>query len=575
MPAVAVAALSMLSLASIACQRTAPPPSPPLVPQLSGSIDLPGLTAPVRIVRDRWGVPHIYAARQSDLFVAQGFVQAQDRLFQMDLWRRSVRGRLSEVLGSNFIVRDAMTRRMQYRGDLDVEWASYGPETRAIAAAFVAGVNAWIAIARDHPPEEFVLAGWKPELWSPDDLLNRTDAFVASGDALDEVRRLKLSSVIAEAIGRVGTPAFFSGLAAPVAPRHNSGVRPEPDLPAPSPGSLHPSSAGSISAVRGNALSVAEAPPTYAVPSARYLVHLHAPGWNVIGATAPWLPGVALGHNDDIAWGMAAFEADTQDVYAEKVNPSNPLQVQRKGSWVDTIVIKEAIAVKGRAQPFEFEYEVTPHGVVIASDRERHLAYTVRWSGAEPGAAAELAATTLDRARTAAEFRSALTRWKMPARRVVYAVAGGAVGFQDAALVPLRRAGEWIGWKTIDDLDHAFDVPGRPIVAGSAIREPLANDREVVFSHVLAITGQARRRFDIGPVNRPADDAPLRAALAPGDWDRSTAMNAPGQSGSPGSVHFSDLAALWEKGEAIPLAFSDAAVQASAMNTLILTPRQP
>ena len=164
-------------------------------------------------------MPHIYAQDQRDLFFAQGFVQAQDRLFQMDLWRRSVQGRLAEVLGPNFIVRDAMTRRMQYRGNLDAEWESYGPDASAIAGVFVSGINAWVAIAREHPPEEFVLAGWKPELWSVEDLLNRTDAFVASGDAVEEVRRLKLNGVIAEAIGRVGTPPFFSGLAAPsVAP---------------------------------------------------------------------------------------------------------------------------------------------------------------------------------------------------------------------------------------------------------------------------------------------------------------------------------------------------------------------
>ena len=143
-----------------ACRRAPPVPLPPLVPQVSGSVAVAGLTAPVRIVRDTWGVPHIYAQSDDDLFFAQGFVQAQDRLFQMDLWRRSAQGRLSEVLGPNFIERDAMTRRIQYRGDPDAEWASYGPDAKTIATAFVRGVNAWVALARERPPEEFVLAGW-------------------------------------------------------------------------------------------------------------------------------------------------------------------------------------------------------------------------------------------------------------------------------------------------------------------------------------------------------------------------------------------------------------------------------
>ena len=120
---------------------------PPL-PQVSGTIALDevgvglGLSQPVRIVRDRWGVPHIYARNERDLFFAQGFVQAQDRLFQMDLWRRSTQGRLSEVLGLNFVERDAATRRVQYRGEMSAEWASYGPGVKPIAEAFVRGVNA-------------------------------------------------------------------------------------------------------------------------------------------------------------------------------------------------------------------------------------------------------------------------------------------------------------------------------------------------------------------------------------------------------------------------------------------------
>jgi Protein related to penicillin acylase len=122
---------------------------------VSGTLAVDGLVAPVRIVRDTWGVPHIYAQNEADLFFAQGFVQAQDRLFQMDLWRRSAQGRLSEVLGPNFIERDAMTRRMQFRGQTSTDWESYGPATHTIARDFVRGVNAWAGLARGRPPEEF------------------------------------------------------------------------------------------------------------------------------------------------------------------------------------------------------------------------------------------------------------------------------------------------------------------------------------------------------------------------------------------------------------------------------------
>src|SRR5437764_11409218 len=236
------------ALVLTSCGRQAPAPAsahrePPL-PQSTGTLAVAGVAAPVRVVRDRWGIAHLTAQTAHDLFFAQGFVQAQDRLFQIDLWRRSVQGRLAQVLGPNFIDRDAMTRRMQYHGDLEAEWASYGPGTRAAAEAFVSGINAWVAQTRDDLPEEFALAGWRPELWTPEDLLTRTDAFLSSGDAQLEALRAqlagaidqrraavllpgdlprglprdldaqKIGEVLNDALRRAGTAPFFSGFAA-------------------------------------------------------------------------------------------------------------------------------------------------------------------------------------------------------------------------------------------------------------------------------------------------------------------------------------------------------------------------
>ncbi len=386
-----------------------------------------GLSQPVRVVRDTWGVPHISAKNEHDLFLAQGFVQAQDRLFQMDLWRRSVQGRLSQVLGPNFIDRDAMTRRMQYHGDLAAEWESYGPGTRAIVEAFVTGINAWVVRARADLPQEFALAGWRPELWTPDDLLNRTDAFLASGDASLEALRAQLAAavgveraaalmpgdlprglpkdldagragvVLEDALRRVGTTPFFSGFASSFA------------------GSNVWAIAGSRTST-GAPLVANDPHRPLVTPSLRYLVHLQAPGWNVIGATAPWLPGVAIGHNEHVAWGMASQPADTQDVQAE---PSNAV-VER---------VKDPIVVKGEAKPVAFEREYTRNGVVVASDRQHQLVFTVKWRGFEPGSAGELGALAIDRAGGASEFRRALSRWKFPVVDVVFADAA-AIGHQ-------------------------------------------------------------------------------------------------------------------------------------------------
>jgi len=506
------------AVVAVACARPEPPP-PPLVPQVSGTLDV-GVSAPVRVVRDTWGIPHIYAQSADDLFFAQGFVQAQDRLFQLDLWRRSVQGRLAEVLGPNFAERDSSTRRMQYRGDPDAEWASYGADTRAIASAFVRGINAWVARARERPPEEFVVAGWRPEVWSPADLLNRTDAFVDSGDAIAEIDRARLSPVVADAIRRVGTPPFFAGFAAP-----------------------------------GTRLDH---------PSRRYFVHLHAPGWNVIGATAPWLPGVSIGHNEQIAWDSTPVTVDTQDVYADKGAPV-------------TAVFNDSLTIRGRKEAFDFTHEFTRHGVIVASDTEHDLVYTVRWSGFEAGGAAELAALALDRAQSWPEFRQALTRWKMPARRFDYRDAEGNRGFQVAALVPIRRGSEWVGWRTLDELPHGYTAAAR---GGRTSSRPQGPPRSpdaavpVVFAHPLGITDALRERFHVGPLTPAGDARPFRVAFDAADWDRSSGMNAPGQSGSPASQHLSDLARAWAKGEDVTLPFSDAAVQAQTESTLTLVPNR-
>jgi len=537
-----VSFVSFVSLAVVACRET---PPPPLVPQVSGTIEIIGLSAPVRVVRDTWGVPHIYATTADDLFLAQGFVQAQDRLFQMDLWRHAVQGRLSSILGANFIERDAMTRRMQYRGDMDAEWASYGPDAKTIATAFVRGINAWVALARERPPEEFALARWTPDFWAPADVLNRTDAFLASGDALDEIRRRNLSDVVADAVRRVGTAPFFAGGLAP--PRAQTEVH----------------AAGGSATLANGVLQVSDSRSRLEHPSARYLVHLNAPGapgapgWNVIGAASPWLPGVVFGHNDRVAWGSIPTAADTQDIYVEDADAART-------------TVRDVIQVKGRSTAFIAESQSTEHGIVIASDRERHRLYTLQWSGFEPGAAADLGALAIDRAQNRDAFREALARWKMPARRMIGVDVNGDAGFQDVALIPNRSGGEWTGWVTLDRLPHGertLPPPGRPDSSTAA-------GSDALFAHVLATSAAARQRFNVGPLARPvADDSPVRIASDPRDWDRSRAINAPGQSGSPAARHFSDLAAKWTAGELVPLVFSDAAVRANTESTLVLVPK--
>src|SRR4051812_14949662 len=476
--------------------EAAPAPTDARLSQTSGTLQVPGLTDEVHIVRDRWGIPHIYAKNTDDLFFAQGFVQAQDRLFQIDLWRRSTQGRLAEILGPDYVDRDRLARLMRYRGDMSAEWDSYAPDTRRIATRFVAGINAHIAAIGDRVPEEFAVAGYRPEPWQPEDLLSRAEGFVMTSNANDEVFRARMTAAVGPertnmllplepsvsappphgidlsavaatvrpALAAIGAPARFGPAAASTAAtlldRQRTAAR---------EGSNNWVISGAKSA-SGKPILANDPHRNLDHPSLRYLVHLNAPGWNVIGSVVPWFPGVAVGHNDRIAWGLTIFAADVEDLYVEETNPANPRQVKLRGRFVDMEAAKDQIRVKGRTEPIEVEHLYTEHGPVVAVDMQRHLAYALRWVGSEPGTAGYLGALSLDRATSWPEFRSALQRWKVPGENFVYADVDGNIGYQAAALVPVRRnwqgvypvAGtngehEWQGWRTLDELPHEFN----------------------------------------------------------------------------------------------------------------------
>ncbi|PYT80239.1 MAG: penicillin acylase family protein [Acidobacteria bacterium] len=460
--------------------------------QTSGTIKVHGLKDQVRVVRDHSGIPHIYANNVDDLFVAQGFVQAQDRLFQIDLWRRSVQGRLAEILGPDFVERDRLARLMHYRGDVETEWRSYAPDAKPIVEQFVKGINAWVTIARKNPPIEFTYAGYEPELWKPEDILSRAEGFTMEGNALREVFRARLTALVGP---RLAVQLLPPEPAVPVK------VPPEVDLSIIDDhleAQLQTIGAGSRFSELQKQAALLDAGPSrfegsnnWVVagrksetgrpllandphrqldhPSLRYLVHLNAPGWNVIGAVQPYLPGVSVGHNERIAWGLTVFLTDAQDLYIEKLNPDNPKQYEYRGKWIDLQTQNDRIAVKGR-DPVDVEYQYTVHGPVITTDAKRHEAVVLRWTGAEPGTVGYLGDLSIDRAHNWEEFRDALARHKMPAENFIYADVDGNIGYQAAGLSPVRpnwpgllpvpgSTGEyeWRGWFSLDDLPHAFN----------------------------------------------------------------------------------------------------------------------
>ncbi len=446
-----------------------------------GRLKLAGLQQPVNVLRDRWGVPHIYAQNQHDLFFAQGFVAAQDRLFQMELWKRSGQGRLAEILGPSALLRDVNARLLSYRGDTKAEYESYSPDTGEVLESFTAGINAYIAsrlaAAGQGLPIEFQLAGFKPEFWKPADCLNRMAAFSMTGNAFGEMEH-------AQAINAVG--ADSASLLFDFDPPVKLDPAPGTDLSGFSPALLQnlvgsdsriefpkPPAEGSNSWTvsgkltrTGKPLLANDPHRVIAQPSLRYMVHLVAPGWDVIGAGEPGLPGVALGHNQNIAWGFTIFGLDQQDLYVEELNPSDPSQYKTAQGWESMQVRKETFGIRG-GPSVQVDLKFTRHGPVLWEDGKRALA--LRWVGAEPGTAGYLGSLAVDRAQNWQEFETAMPRWKVPSENIVYADRAGNIGEHSTGLAPVRKnwtgllpvpgivGYEWSGFVANAELPHQYN----------------------------------------------------------------------------------------------------------------------
>ena len=413
------------------------------------TVRLPGLHQRVEILRDRWGVPHIYAANADDLFFAQGYIAARDRLWQIDTWRRIGTGKLAEVLGPEYIERDRLARAVRFRGDMEAEWRSYGPDTKAIATAFTNGINAYVRALGGKRPPEFRAAGYDPGLWAPEDVLARVAGLLMTRNLTREVTR-------AQNVLRFGVAEV-----AKLQP-------PDPPIPIEIPHGLDLADIGSeivrvYNLVTGPRIEqgsnnwvvdgtmTATGKPILAndphrpvlIPSLRKTVHLVAPGWNAIGAGEPALPGIALGHNDRVAFGFTIVGIDQQDLYVEKLNPGDPNQYMYRGAWKPVEIERQQIRVKGRAAPETIELRRTVHGPVIYEDRARHRAYALRWVGMEPGSAGYLAGLSVARSRNWQEFLAAMDRYKVPSENIVYADVDGNIGWQASGLAPIRS--NWSG----------------------------------------------------------------------------------------------------------------------------------
>lgn len=428
-----------------------------------------GLRDMVEVLVDRYGVPHIYASNDEDLFVAQGFNVARDRLFQMDLWRRRGLGLLAEVLGEEYLWRDRAARLFLYRGDMEQEWSAYGPDTKRVTTAFVQGINAYVDLCRAderHLPPEFRELGYGPATWNPEDvarirshgLYYNLEEEVARARVLrdfppevEDLRRVREPPVdlrVPQGLDLSVIPddvlAVYRLATSPVVYGAES-ADPGPNL-APE-GSNNWVIAPDKSAT-GRALLANDPHRAVTLPSLRYLCHLSAPGLDVIGAGEPILPGISIGHNGRIAFGITIFPIDQEDLYVYQTRPDAPTEFRYGDGYEPMTEVIEEIPVRGRpAVPVTLRF--TRHGPVIREEPDRTTAFAVRAAWLLPGMAPYLGSVNYARASTADEFCSALRRWGAPGENHVYAMPDGTIGWQPAGRVPLRR-----GW------NGTLPVPG-------------------------------------------------------------------------------------------------------------------
>ena len=446
---------------------------------------VPALHGQVEILVDPWGIPHIYAEHDEDAFFAQGFNAARDRLWQLDLWRRQGLGLLSEVLGVGYLARDRAARLFLYRGPMEQEWAAYGRDLKAVLEPFVDGINAYIKLTEDKPellPAEFGALGYRPARWQPEDVL-RIRAHGRYRNAASEVQR----ALIVHALG----PEADAGRIR-LEPDTELTVAPGLDLSLITPGILRdyelatspvdfaptcppPPAGGSnnwvISGARtatGRPILASDPHRTLSVPSLRYLVHLSGPGFDVIGGGEPIIPGISLGHNGQVAFGLTIFPVDQEDLYFYRTGPGTSYRYC--GDWEPMEIVSEVVAVRG-AEPVSVELKFTRHGPVVHEDADRGTAFAVRAAWLETGMAPYVASIALMFARDWPSFQAAAEHWRSPGENLIYADTGNNIGWQPAALVPVRPNWngllpvpgdgryEWAGFVTAPDLPAELNPP--------------------------------------------------------------------------------------------------------------------
>lgn len=472
----------------------------------SDGLTLAGLQEPVEVVRDQWGINHIYAKNQHDLFFTQGYAAAEDRLFQFEIWRRQATGTVAEILGERELKRDIGTRLFKYRGDMKTEMNHYHEEGVEIIKAYTNGVNAYIDHILKTPellPIEFKLLNLAPQKWTPEVVISRHQGLLGNiaqelqiGRAVAKlgaetvkdlywlhpkdpdlsidpsIKTALLSDDILELYNAYRTTVKFQKV--DIVPAYQN-TEAEAAVLSLYEGKNDSLAIGSNNWVvkgelmaDGNTYMANDPHRTIAVPSLRYMTHLVAPGWNVIGGGEPEIPGISIGHNEYGSWGLTVYRTDGEDLYVYELNPDNPNQYRHKGAWVDMEQVSETIKIKGQ-EDHTVQLSYTLHGPVTLIDTDNNVAYAVRCAWLEPGGSPYLASLRMDQAKTWEEFREACNYSHIPGENMIWADKKGNIGWQAVGIAPIRKnfSGlvpvpgdgryEWDGYLPIIEKPNAFN----------------------------------------------------------------------------------------------------------------------
>lgn len=434
-------------------------------PKEKGELSFSALTSEVKIIRDAWGVPHVFADNDKDLFFAVGYIQAQERMWQMELLRRAGFGRLSEVFGSQTLASDRFLRNYGFKEAALKDYENLTADLKELLLSYSQGVNAWMSSTRFIWPPEFLILRFRPEPWGILDslIIKEIMALDLCTDFPSELIRAKL----AEKLGLERSSQILE---------EDAGVFSLENIPSLEVsknffsfalgGSNNWVLAGSRTA-SGKPLLANDPHLQITLPPIWYEIDLHSPNFNVVGVSFPGVPLVVIGHNASIGWGLTNSAADVQDIYIEQLNDSKDSYLDKNG-WKPLLKKEEVIRVRGRSEPEKLEFWWTSRGPILCPFIiENDVPVSLRWTIQEGGRIFE-SLFLLNKAKNWEEFCRAAELWDVPSQNFVYADVQGNIGYYLSGLIPLRKKAAALfptpGWEEENAWQGFLEEAQKPIL---------------------------------------------------------------------------------------------------------------